>query len=44
MMKRWIIGLVIRWVERRGYMVLTPTAKKSVYFNQEGERFGVFKR
>ncbi len=40
MIKRYIIRLVEKW----GYLVLTPPAKKSVYFNQDGEKYGVFKR
>lgn len=40
MIKRFVIRLVERW----GYLVLTPTAKKSVFFDRQGTRYGVFKR
>lgn len=35
--------LILKWVESWGYLVLTKTAKKGVFFDREGQKWKVFK-
>ena len=39
-----MIKWMIKFLQKRGYLVLTISAKKSVYFDQSGQKYAVFKR
>lgn len=39
-----MIKLMIKFLQKRGYMVLITTAKKNIFFDQGGQKYAVFKR